>query len=217
MGMTDEADDAYATTLTRLPGLAADPSWHTGTLGSRFQGILSEALGRLGPSGWPLAMEAGDPDRARTIAAALSDPAMATLVIDAWGHDPEAVRRLLEAAGASTRDSTLHGWAAIIAEREGDEDAVDRFQRLAAFNWEGAELPGHTFVIAPDDGMRGLEGIPAGTRSAFYGEWLYRRQMPIDLTPPGLPRPVYADIDTTPDPSADAPSAGGADEGGSSD
>ena len=63
------------------------------------------------------------------------------------------------------------------------------------FNWEGAELPGHRFEIAPGTGLDGLEGIPAGTKFAFYGGWLYRRYTAVDLTPPGLPRPIYTDLD----------------------
>ena len=90
---------------------------------------------------------------------------------------------------------SLHGWASQIAERAGDEETADRFERLALFNWEGAELPGHRFGIAPGVGFDGLEGVPAGTRTAFYGEWLYRRSMPVDLLPPGLPRPIYLDIE----------------------
>ena len=63
------------------------------------------------------------------------------------------------------------------------------------FNWEGAELPGYRFGIAPGTGLDGLEGIPAGTQFAFYGEWLYRRTCRYDLTPPGLPRPIYVDLE----------------------
>ena len=94
---------------------------------------------------------------------------------------------------------TLHGWAALIAARQGDDEAADRFRRLAVFNWEGAELPGFGFAIGSEAGLDGLEGVPAGTRSAFYGEWLYRRTMPIDLMPPGLPRPVYVGLELPPD------------------
>ena len=50
------------------------------------------------------------------------------------------------------------------------------------------------FGIAPGTGLDGLEGIPAGTKFAFYGGWLYRRYTPYDLTPPGLPRPIYTDL-----------------------
>jgi hypothetical protein len=142
-----------------------------------------------------IALHAGDLGRARTLAATNPDADRIDMILDAWAGDPEAKPVLLAAADASSRDATLHGWAALIAARDGDEEVADRFRRLAVFNWEGAELPGRTFGIAPGTGHDGLEGIPAGTRSAFYGEWLYRRGMPIDLTPPGLPRPIYTDLE----------------------
>jgi hypothetical protein len=198
LGLTARADEAYVTALVRLPGLAADPSWHDGTLASRGDAIMSAATERLGAAGWQIPLLAGDLERAHQLAAESPDPS-ATLIVDAWSGDAAAVDAVVALAGASARDAVLHGWAALIADREGKTATADRFRRLALFNWEGAELPGHTFGLAPGVGLEGLEGVPAGTRFAFYGEWLYRRGTPIDLTPPGLPRPIYADIDLAAD------------------
>ena len=65
LGMADAADDAYAAALVALPALAADPTWRTGALAPRFEGILAAAAERLGPAGWEVALHAGDLDRAR--------------------------------------------------------------------------------------------------------------------------------------------------------
>ena len=191
LGLTDEADDAYASALVALPGLAVDPVWREEPLAARFDGILAEAIARLGPAGWEVAMYAGELDLARDLAQRSPDPELANLVIDAWSRDPQAVRRLLELAGSTSRDATLHGWAALVAAREGDEEAVDRFRRLAMFNWEGAELPGQPFGIAPGTGLDGLEGIPAGTSSPSTGAGCIGATRRYDLTPA---RPAAPDL-----------------------
>ena len=68
LGLTDEADDAYAAALVALPGLAVDPSGAKGRSRLASRASSTEAIERLGPAGWEVAMYAGELDRARELA-----------------------------------------------------------------------------------------------------------------------------------------------------
>jgi hypothetical protein len=110
------------------------------------------------------------------------------LVVEAWAGDEDAWREIERQVAADPRDSWLHSWASLIQMRRGGAEAADRLRRLATFNWEGGKLPGYEFRRGADDAAG---DVPAGTRGAHYGEWLYRRTMPIRQLPPGLPQLVY--------------------------
>jgi tetratricopeptide (TPR) repeat protein len=197
LGLVDEADGAYAAALAGMPSLAADPFWMSDPdLVARFVGIRDQAIERAGTSGWSVALMAGDVDRARHLAASLPPGGheRESLVVEAWAGGEEAMGELRRQVAADPRDSWLHSWASLIQLRRGAPQEADRLRRLATFNWEGGELPGFEFRRGEDDEPG---EVPAGTRGAYYGEWLYRRSMPIRQLPPGLPQLVYQDFGLT--------------------
>ena len=192
LGQVDEANGAYAAALASMPSLAADPYWMSDPdLARRFEGILDQAIERAGPSGWVVALTAGDAVRARTLARSAGTAGAVRLIIDAWAGDEEAQRELRTRVAGSPRDAWLLSWASLIAMRTGDAKEADRLRQLATFNWEGGTLPGYEFRRDVD---MGAVSVPAGTKGAYYGEWLYRRTMPIRQLPPGLPQLVYVDF-----------------------
>ena len=135
LGDPDAADGLYATALTLLPRLAADPYWQDPERAGRWAGIEAATADGLAPEDRvDLYLSAEDLDRARTAAAAVADPALAATlgrVVDAWGGDETARAALEAAAYASPRDVRLLAWSARLADRAGDHDQADLFRYLA--------------------------------------------------------------------------------------
>jgi tetratricopeptide (TPR) repeat protein len=193
LGLTAEADEAYAGAIVLMPSLAGDPWWTSDpAMAPRFPGLLEQAIQRSAGSGWIVALMAGDVDRARAAADAAGASDRTRLIIEAWAGDVEAGMSLVAQAGSEPGDAILQSWASLVSERAGDARTADRLRRLATFNWEGGDLPGYRFARQPD---ADADGVPAGTRGAYYGEWLYRRTMPIRQLPPGLPQLEYVGFD----------------------
>jgi tetratricopeptide (TPR) repeat protein len=189
LGMTAEADEAYVEAIVAFPSLAGDPSWtEDPVLAPRFDAILAQAMEEAPESAWQMALMAGDPDRARALAEAGGVPTEATALIDAWTGDPAAVRDVYARADASPLDPTLLSWATRLADRYGDSERAERYQRLAIFIVnDGGALPGTEIRVDRDGWFR---HVPAGTLTGYAGHYLYRRPLPPDLLAPGLPRLV---------------------------
>jgi hypothetical protein len=140
-------------------------------------------------SAWQIALMSGDADRARALIDAGDGPPDAAALIDAWGGDPAAMRDVYARADASPLDATLLSWATRLADRYGDSDRAERYQRLAVFLVnEGGALPGTEIRVDRDGWFR---HVPAGTVTGYAGHYLYRRPLPPDLLAPGLPRLVH--------------------------
>ena len=61
------------TTLAQLPSLAADTAWRAALGQTRFDGILEASMEAAPDVAWELALMAGDPARARSLASGTSD------------------------------------------------------------------------------------------------------------------------------------------------
>lgn len=198
LGLHDEADAALASTIVTYPSLAADPVWKEVDFAARFPGIVEAAMAAAPQKAWEVALMTGDPGWAHELAAA--GPAHAGLFIDAWAGDADSLATIYELADASPGSPTLLSGASRLAARADDTDQADRYQRLAVFlNTEGGELSG-TEIRVDADGW--LDTVPAGTRTSFAGQYLYRRPLSPDLLPPGLPRIIHAPRDEEPDQTA---------------
>lgn len=201
LGLTDEATELYATALAALPSLATDPTWTAdAALTTRWPTILARAEELAPGSAWELALMAGEPDRARTLASATPGlPDWTAQVIEAWQGDPAARAEVEARADADPDDARALAWATRLAARADDLDAADHYGQLLAYaTIEGATVPGQEVRVEPS---RWLKATPAGTVTWYAGQWLYRRPTTADLIPPGLPRLVYVD------PLADEPGA----------
>jgi hypothetical protein len=193
IGMTDEADEAYATVLASLPGLAADPALtDDAATAPRMAGIVERAAA-LSPAGaWQLALMSGDAEAARLLAREPgAAPTWAPTVVEAWLGDRQAADELYAMADADPFGETILGWASRIAARDSDQDRADRYSRLATFaSFEGAGRPAQEVRVEP---TAWLEDVPAGALTWYAGQWMYRRPSAFDLIPPGLPRLVFVD------------------------
>jgi hypothetical protein len=191
LGDTERADELFAETLVRYPSLAADPYWERlAGSGDRFERVVDRAMDLAPDRAWELALMRGDAELARTLA--VDDPTSVELV-DAWTGSEAALAAVFERADDPDQSADLRSWASRLAARNGDVDAADRFQRLAVFQLtEGGELPG-TEIRVDEDGY--LDAIPAGTEVGYAGHYLYRRPLPPDLLPPGLPRLIFTQRD----------------------
>jgi O-antigen ligase len=188
LGLIDEADEAYATALANAPSLAGDLGWTEDPgLASRFLGLITRAMVKSPASAWELALMAGHADRARTMAITSEQQLR---IVDAWTGDAEALAQLQQAA----RDDPLNGpllmWAARASAHAGDKDAAADFRRLARYVTVGADFPGYDVRLSP---WPSNIDPAAGTLTASYGTYLYRRPTPSDLIPGRLPHFVYVD------------------------
>jgi tetratricopeptide (TPR) repeat protein len=194
MGQSEAADEAYASAVAALPSLAGDGSWGTDpVLAPRWDDIRNRALTLAPTRAWEIALTAGQISEARTLAREAPDAALAGLVVEAWAGDSVASdqsrAQIYGLAEVSASDPEVLSWATRLATREGDHSEAARYQRLAVFEvTEGGALPGTEVRVDPDGWFR---LVPAGTRVGFAGHYLYRRPLPPDLLPPGLPRLVH--------------------------
>lgn len=188
LGMTDEANEAFAATLAITPSLAGDRQWtEDPALASRFPGLLTRAMVKSPSSAWELALMAGQEDRARALAAG---DEVSLRVVDAWTGDVEALAELQRAALANPLAEGLQVWAARASAHAGDQEAASRFRRLARYITVEPTSPGYDVRLAP---APSTIDPAAGTLTTSYGTYLYRRPTPADLIPGDLPRFVYAD------------------------
>ena len=190
IGDASPADDAYVGALTGLPSLAADPYWTTDpAVAPRWADLLTQAIAADPTDGWELALMAGDADTARALLDGAPDPALADLVIRAWGGDADAAEAVRETAEARPLDGDAVAWAARVSAHQGDAEQAARFRAWAdeieSSSFEGYEVRIETGRLAERDN--------AGSGVRFYGAYTYRRPTPNDLVAAGLPRLVYVD------------------------
>jgi tetratricopeptide (TPR) repeat protein len=194
LGMTEEADAAYADVLAAYPALAADPALTADPIiGPRLAGIIERAAASTPGIAWELALMSGDAETAQALARDRGGAAWTPLVVEAWLGNAEAAEELHALADANPSDAAVLGWAARIAARNGDPDRAERYERLATFAaFDGPSRPGTDIRI---ERTEWLQDVPAGALTWYAGQWLYRRPTAFDLIPPGLPRLVFVDRD----------------------
>jgi hypothetical protein len=187
----EAADDAYLGALVVVPSLAADPSWsHTVSTELRFRVILEQAIADTPQNAWELSLMSGDSNRASTLTAAAVDPALARLVIPAWGGDAAAIEAVQAEAEAHPLDLLRLAWAARVSAHAGNGPQADRFRAWADFVNGGAAAAGFETRVSTDP----LDTrATAGYSARFYGHYTYRRPTPWDLLAAGVPRLVLED------------------------
>ena len=189
VGATDEANAAYARTLTQVSSLAADAAWRSELGADRFAAIVDAAIARAPAQGWDIALMAGDPGRARALAADQPDAAFKSDVIEAWGGDADALASVYATTDSTPESPTRLSLAARAAAHRGDDEAADKYRRLARLGPYYAPITVNVAFGERDP----LADTPLGSSTYYYGTYTYRRAMPVDLLPPDLPGIVIAD------------------------
>jgi O-antigen ligase/tetratricopeptide (TPR) repeat protein len=193
LGMVADADDAYAKALAGLPSLGADVTWRASLEpAGRFEGILERAIEVAPGSAWEIALMAGDSERAKVLVSDAttsvgSTPFEETLVA-AWSGDEAAIATVRAAADADPMDAHALAWAARLSDRAGDLAAAERYRRLVDIGHRGTAQG----VEARVGERRPLRDAALGSRTFYYGNYLYRRTTPVDLLVPGMPGLVIA-------------------------
>jgi O-antigen ligase len=190
LGDEGAARTAFAIAITIAPPLADDPFWHsTAQLAAIYPSVIDEALKGSGPESAALiALLAGRPDTARSIAAGLDDvtrPAT-ELAIAAWSGDRAAQTELAAEADRHPLDTRPAVWLARLATRVEDWAAADRYESWVAI---ATGVPGTDIgqdVVVTDSPIVGAQ-VP-GSNGNLQGWYVYRRQYPWDLVVPGLPK-----------------------------
>jgi O-antigen ligase/tetratricopeptide (TPR) repeat protein len=190
VGAADEADDAYALVLTLAPSLAADAAWQAELGTERFARIVDAAFERAPGQAWDIALTSGDPERARALAADQPDAALKAHIIDAWSGDADALAAVYAAADATPLDATRLSLAARLAAHIGDDEAAMKYRRLIRLGPHYAPI-----TVPVGYGERDpMVDAPLGTGTYYYGTYTYRRAMPVDLLPPGMPGLVIMEM-----------------------
>ena len=150
LGDTQMAATAFTAAIDLVPSLAGDPWWQADPLrAAAFPQLVDAAIAAARPNAsWEIALMAGDADRARALASAVSSVGATLIpedVIAAWEGDDGALDRVLAACHAHPLDSTLLAWAARLEHRRGDIELANRYLQWSyAFNSDaaasGAEL-----------------------------------------------------------------------------
>jgi tetratricopeptide (TPR) repeat protein len=190
LGLTAQADAAYAMTVAALPSLASDSDWvdDLGS-GSRFTSIVTLAREIDPLSAWEVALMAGDVDQALSLASTRPDSGFLGAVIDAWSGDTAALDAVVAVVEQDPTNARALSWAARLSDRRGDVEAAQRYRRLVDLGARGASQG-----VEVQAGQRVPERDAAlGTRTYYYGNYLYRRTTPVDLMVPGLPGLTIAD------------------------
>lgn len=183
VGSPRRADAAYARALTLVPSLAADPEWRERLGDDRFAGVVDAAIAIDPSAAWDIALMADDLARARSLAAELPDADFKQRFIDAWDGDADALADVYRTTETTPEDASRLALAARVAARLGDDDAAAKYRRLARL---GPHY-GPATVNAGYGERDLLDDGPLGTSTYYYGTYSYRRAVPIDLLPPGLP------------------------------
>jgi tetratricopeptide (TPR) repeat protein len=189
IGATERADAAYTQALALVPSIASDAAWRAELGTERLASIVHAAQDAAPGAAWDIALMAGDIPAARSLAAEQSDPAFKLHVIDAWDGDAEALAAVYASTDSTPADPNRLGLAARVAAHDGDVDAVERYLRLSRL---GPHY-GPSGVNAAFGARDPLADGPLGTSTYYYGTYTYRRALPIDLLPPGLPGMTVAD------------------------
>jgi O-antigen ligase len=178
---TIAAEDA----LIASPMLAGDPWWHADP---EREAVFNQAFSRAVASAdpqvtWQLAIFKGDLRGAGVIAESLPDDIRdeAQLVVAAWQGDEGAFRSLDDACLAEPYGSFI-GWCALVARRQGDASAAERFDRIGRTIRTSGDLRAVLRIVE-----RPTELAVAGNRALLYGIDAYRRFTAWDMLSPSLP------------------------------
>ncbi len=181
--------DAFSQALNGAPELADDPFWETGPeLADLRDTVVERAISTSASPAITMALLAGRTADARALAAALpaSERLIAVLAVEAWAGDDSSQAALVELAEERPLDTRAVVWSAILAERDGDIEARDRFRLWAAIT--GGSLGsaiGEDVIVTDKPRIRSQ--VP-GSNANFQGLYTYRRSYPWDLLVPGLPK-----------------------------
>jgi tetratricopeptide (TPR) repeat protein len=190
MDESGPAVEAFAQALVLAPDLGDDPFWESDPkVLAAHDPAVDRAITLGGPSVAPfIALFGGRPDDARSLAEALGDDErqIATLAIDAWTGDDAAQAGLVALAEADPLDTRAVVWSALLAARDGDETARNRFRTWAGIvgGSLGTAIGQDTVVTDKPWNRRQV----AGPNANFHGVYTYRRLYPWDLLVPGLPK-----------------------------
>lgn len=201
VGLTDEADAAYADVVASMPTLAYDEAWRA-ELGEERLGRVVDAAMVLEPGrAWEIALMAGQVERALELAGDSEDAAWREAYIAAWDGDATAYEDIRAVVEADPTNVARLSPAARLADHLNEIEDARRYRRLIRLGPHYGELS----VSVGYDRRDPLADEAVGTGTHYYGTYTYRRAMPVDLLPPGLPGLVLV----TNDPGEDSDSAGG--------
>jgi hypothetical protein len=110
-------------------------------------------------------------------------PDLAGLVVEAWEGDADAADALRSMAARSPEDGTVLAWAARISDRTDGGEAGDRYRRLIRLGPHYAPPDREARIAALGTDPRDDN---VGIATFYYGPYLYRRDAPVDILPPGL-------------------------------
>ena len=186
LGDRAQAEEQAVLALSGAPTLTDDPWWQSSPELQSLHDAAVDAAGRTARPwrAWQVALLSGDADRARAIAENLGgDAAIAEAVIDAWTRVPGGRARLEQAVLADPLGPGA-GWAALVAARDGDEAAADRFRRLPGIGYGSSTSdPGYDVFVTTDP----PQAQPPGPNAGFHFRYAYHRTVPADMLVPGLP------------------------------
>ena len=192
MGDRQAASDAVVDAIIRAPSLAGDPFWTTDPgFSPLWPSILERSISTAGSAvAWEIALMSGDESRARQLAGQLGpdERLLAQLVIDGWNGGPAAIAALEARARARPLDVPTIVWCARVTARAGDRETSLRYRDWAS------TIDGYAGGTAAEMRVvwqRGTSNAIAGSNTAFYGYYTYRRPTPVDHLIPGLPRLTY--------------------------
>ncbi len=181
--------DAFSQALNGAPELTDDPFWETDPeLADLRDTVVERAISTSASPAITMALLAGRTADARALAGALpaSERLIAVLAVEAWAGDDSSQAALVELAEERPLDTRAVVWSAILAERDGDIEARDRFRLWAAIT--GGSLGsaiGEDVIVTDKPRIRSQ--VP-GSNANFQGLYTYRRSYPWDLLVPGLPK-----------------------------
>jgi O-antigen ligase/tetratricopeptide (TPR) repeat protein len=185
----EKATSSAIAALSVAPALTDDPWWTTTPELRSVRDAAVESIVEHGDPGqaWQVAMYAGQPAAARSIASALPTGAgqTADLVIDAWDGVPGA-RDALDAAAEADPTGGAAIWAARVAERDGDLDAAEHYRRMAELSADVAGSDTGYDTVVTDD-ITSMRQVPGPYANVHFFH-VYRRWALADMLVPGLPK-----------------------------
>ena len=199
VGLIEEADLAYAHVLTAVPTLAHDEAWRAELGEERLARVVDAAVAADPERAWEITLMAGQVERATELAAGSEDAAWQEAYIAAWEGDAAAYDEIGAMTDAEPTDVDRLSPASRLADHLGEIEDARRYRRLTRLGPHYGEL---AFSVGYD--LRDpLADEAVGTGTHYYGTYTYRRDVPVDLLPPGLPGLVLVTNDPGDDDSAD--------------
>jgi hypothetical protein len=126
---------------------------------------------------------AGQVARATALAAGSDDATWQRAYVAAWEGDEAAYEAVKATVDGEPTDVTRLSPAARLADHLGRIEDARRFRRLIRLGPHYGEMA----VSVGYDHRHPLEDEAVGTATHYYGAYTYRRDVPLDLLPAGLP------------------------------